>query len=249
MTKIFIFLILSIFNTFCLAGEVGKGTATEHTAAKTTSTQASIELGGCKPQIDPKTKTEEAFARAEAEKSELSKEELLARLIYSESLSTGYWKEHCNAKSEDDIMTTIGWGIMNRVKGKAKVNLDAYSDIIFGKSQFRTSFSSKKTNPFAEAFLCPLKSEAYLKQTAKKTSAIDLYKKSQKIANDIIVDYEKSGIPKEYKGITNFFYPQSEFFGEMRPPWAPDKDATKNKGYLNTLGVTDKPCVESYRLK
>jgi hypothetical protein len=247
MKRILFLLLLTIFNANGIAGEVAKGPATA--SSKPSTSQAAVELGECKPQVDTKTKTEEGFARAQAEKAGLSKEELLARLIYSESLSTGYWKEICNAKSEDDIMKTIGWGIMNRVKGKAKLSLDAYSDIIFGKNQFRTSFSSKKTNPFAEAFLCPLKSGGYLNQTTKKPTAINLYKKSQKIASDIITAYEKSGISDEYKGITNFFYPHSEFFGEMRPKWAPDKDATKNKGYLNTLDVSDKPCIESYRLK
>lgn len=242
----FTFLLLSNLN--CIAKEVAKS----EKAAMNTSTTASVSeilLAECKPQIDPKTKTEEFFARAEAEKAGLSKEELLARLIYSESLSTGYWNDKCTAKSEDDIMMTIGWGIMNRINQKARSSLDAYSDVIFMKNQFRTSFSSKKINPFAQAFLCPFKSDKYLNQTQKKPTAADLYKKSQEIANSIVTDYEKNGIKAEYKSITNFFYPYSEYFGEMRPKWAANKDPNKNKGYLKNLGFGNKPCVETYRLK
>lgn len=249
MAKAFIFLLLTAFTLNCFAAEIARSSGVTGASSAGRASQAAVELGSCKPQVDPKTNTEEAFARSEAEKAGLSKEELLARLIYSEALSTGYWKRGCNANSEDAIMESIGWGIMNRVKKKANSSLDAYSDVIFGKSQFRTSFSGKKGNPFAEAFLCPLKSQSYLDLTPEKPNANNLYKKSHTIANNIIVEYEKNGLPKEYKGITNFFYPHSEFFGEMRPSWAKEKDATKNKGYLNTLKVTEKPCVESYRLK
>ncbi|RYZ79279.1 MAG: hypothetical protein EOP04_28080, partial [Proteobacteria bacterium] len=122
------------------------------TAKSASGPSTAKEFGTCKPQLDPKTNTEEAFARKASEASDASKAEILARLIYSEALSTGYWNGKCNAKSDADIMTGIGWGIMNRVKGKS--GPDVYADVIFGKSQFRTSFSGKKENPFAEAFLC-----------------------------------------------------------------------------------------------
>lgn len=244
LTLIFIFLL----NLDSFANEVAKSVEPVKINSENIS-PAAVSLAECKPQKDPKTNTEETLVRAEAEKAALSREELLARLIYSESLSTGYWNDKCTAKSEDDIMTTIGWGIMNRVKQKSKTSLDAYSDVIFMKGQFRTSFSSKKINPFAQAFLCPLKSDAYLNQTTKKPTAMNLYKKSQEIANSIIVDYEQNGIKKEYNSITNFFYPYSEYFGEMRPKWATNKDPNKNKGYIKNLGFGVKPCVETYRIK
>ena len=208
---------------------------------------APVNLGDCKPALDPKTNTEEVFARNASEKADLSNAEILARLIYSESLSTGYWNGKCNAKSDLDIMTGIGWGIMNRIKGKS--GKTPYADVIFGKSQFRTSFSGKKDNPFAEAFLCPSKSQNYLNQTSTKEKSIDLYRRAQQLSEKIVAEFEATKIPPAYSGITNFFYPQSEFFGEMRPTWAPDKDATKNKGYMNILKVADKPCVEFYKLK
>lgn len=246
MIRISILMIL-LAGIHSSAGEIAstKNTGSSRDTKAAPGATLAANLGNCRPALQQS----EASARKHAETAGLSKEEILARLIYSESLSSGYWNGRCNAKSADDIMTSIGWGIMNRVKGKASATLDAYSDVIFAPKQFATSFSSSKPNPFAEAFLCPLESDKYLQAAVKKDKASDLYKKSQKIASEIISEYERDGLPQSHKGITNFFYPQSEYFGELRPKWAPDKDAKKNKGYINLLGVNDNPCVEFYRLK
>lgn len=184
--------------------------------------------------------------RFAAVKANLSPNEILARLIFSEALSTGYWKERCTADSEDDIMILIGWGVLNRLKAKTS---DSYFNVIFAKDQFRTSFSSKRKNPFAEAFLCPLKAQDYLDMTSKKGNSALLYKKAQAIADELVSTYDQSGIPKDFQGMTNFFYPYSEFFGEMRPPWAKNKDPKKNKGYLSHLNGSKKPCVEAYQIQ
>lgn len=237
-------LFLLVFGLFCYAGETAPPGGSALVTSKDTGV---VELGGCKPQKLSKDKPEEIFARKEAERAGISKEEILARIIYSESLSSGYWKGKCQAHSGEDVMKAVGWGIINRVKKKAKSSLDAYSDVVFANKQFRTSFSSKKENPFAAAFLCPLKSQAYLDHCTEKPSADKLYKEAQGTAKKIIEDYELSGIPEDYKGITNFFYPQSEFFGQMRPSWAKNPNPVKNKGYVNILNVADIPCVEYYR--
>lgn len=231
------------FNSF--AADTAKTAKTAKRATASTNFSEPQSLENCTP---PAT-AEESQARQQAESAGLSKEELLARLIYSESLSTGYWNQKCLAESRDAIMKSIGWGIMNRVKDKASTSLSTYMDVIFGKNQFRTSFSGKKVNPFAKAFLCPLGADVYLKTAVVKTSAAELYKKAGEIAEAIVQEYESSGIPAKYKDITNFFYPESEFFGEMRPKWAPNKNALQNKGYVDTVGAESKPCVESYRLK
>lgn len=244
--NLFFWVILSFFS---FGGEIVRNNNHEVRASVTANSSSAVELGGCNPQRLSEKEPEETFARKEAEKAGLSKEEILARLIYSESLSSGYWNKKCQAKSGDDVMAAVGWGVMNRVKGKMKTSLDAYSDVVFAKMQFRTSFSSKNDNPFAAAFLCPAKSQGYLDQCSDKPSADKLYRTAQDTAKKIIDEYEKSGIPTNYKGVTNFFYPQSEFFGEMRPAWAKNPDPTKNKGYVNILNVTEKPCVEYYRLK
>lgn len=190
--------------------------------------------------------SEELNVRFAAAKADLSHNEVLARLILSETLSTGYWKNLCTADAEDEIMILIGWGIINRLKSKSS---DAYYNVIFAKNQFRTSFSSKRKNPFAEAFLCPLKAQAYLEAAPKMGSAAELYKKARAIADELVTTYDQSGIPKDYQGITNFFYPYSEFFGEKRPLWAANKDPKKNKGYLSHLNGSKKPCVEAYQIQ
>ena len=227
---------------------VGGGNAPAKATSGRAVDQAEIELGGCKPQEDSVNKTEEVFAKKEAEKNDLSKEEMLARIIYSETLSTGYWHGLCEAKSAESMMEGIGWGVMKRVHAKSKSQLDPYKEAIFAPKQFRTSFSGKKDNPFAEAFLCPLKSNAYLEKASIKSDAKVLYKQAQDIAHKIVASYDKSGLPENYKKVTNFFYPKSEFFGEMRPSWAKDKDPAKNKGYKNLLKVDKNPCIEFYQL-
>lgn len=243
--KLKFFVLITLLYSQVFAGEVGTSNSSNNSLAKFVKGATAPDLQDCKPATtDP-----ESAARRAAEAAGLSKEELLARLIYSESLSTGYWNNGCKAKSDTDIMTGIGWGIMNRVKSKATASLDAYSDVIFGKLQFSTSFSSKKKNPFAEAFLCPTKSDTYLNTARVPAKAAELYKKAQDTAKKIVSEYEANGIPANYKGITNFFYPESEYFGEMRPKWAPSKDPSQNKGYVNLLDAGNPPCVEFYRLK
>ena len=227
---------------------VGNGGSASVTKSNKPIQYAEIELGNCKPQEDLKTKSEEGFAKAEAEKNDLPKEEILARLIYSETLSTGYWHGLCSAPSVESMMEGIGWGVMKRVQAKSKSQLDPYKEAIFALKQFRTSFSGKKQNAFAEAFLCPLKSDTYLSKATVKSEAAVLYKQAQDTAKKMIATYEKSALPAEYKKITNFFYPKSEFFGEMRPSWAKDPDAAKNKGYKNILKVDKNPCIEFYQL-
>lgn len=248
MTNILIALLVSASMSSELVGS-GKTAAKPASAVSAQAVnQAEVELGGCKPQEDTATKSEEAFAKKEAEKNDLSKEEMLARIIYSETLSTGYWHGLCEAKSVESMMEGIGWGVMKRVQAKSKSQLDPYKEAIFAPKQFRTSFSGKKENPFAEAFLCPLKSSTYLEKATVKADSKILYKQAQDIAHKIVASYDKSGLPDNYKKVTNFFYPKSEFFGEMRPSWAKDKDASKNKGYKNLLKVDKNPCIEFYQL-
>lgn len=233
-----VFIFLMTIQVF--AGEIGKTPL-----ANQATVSMPQNLGNCQPA----SQAEEKMARKWAEENGLSKEEILARLIYSEALSTGYWKNKCNAESDVAIMKSIGWGVMNRVQSKAKQNLDAYSDVIFAKNQFRTSFSGKKENPFATSFLCPLQADSYLKSSDRKIRALALFSKTREVAENIVREYEKTGIPKKYQGITNFFYPESEFFGELRPAWAPHKEFFKNSGYIDTVGASTKPCVETYKLK
>jgi hypothetical protein len=209
------------------------------------------ELAGCQPGAAGAS-SEEARARKEAEKAKLSDSEVLARLIFSEALSSGYWRGLCKAPSTEALFEGIGWGVVNRVKKAGGAN--PYFETIFARGQFRTSFSSAKkeidgfsgkiTNPFAVAFLCPHRAQTYLNHSSQQPSAIILFGKAMSVAKQITAT---NNIPEKYRGITNFFYPKSEFFGEMRPAWAKNPVASKNKGYRDLLGV-DKPCVEFYHL-
>lgn len=199
------------------------------------------ELGGCQQQIDPVHRSEEYFVRQEAEKAGLNQVEVLARLIYSESLSTGYWKKRCEAPSSEKLMEAIGWGILNRVE-LIKSHPNPYTEVIFKKNQFRTSFSSKKKNPFAIAFLCPNRAEDYLQGISADLSAVALYQQAQRVAHQLVSEYQKKGIPLRLRGITHFFYPRSEFFGELKPTWAVK---AKEVNLFNSKN----PCVEFYRLK
>lgn len=240
------FLVLS-FSSSAFAGEVARPAARPSSQPHQTSP---VELGKCQPpDID-----EEKTVKGWAGDAGLSKEEILARLIYSESLSTGYWKKMCNAESEEAIMRNIGWGVMYRVNSKLKLNADGYYETIFQKSQFRTSFarnykdqkaSLTKENPFAKAFLCPLSADTYLKDSKSQTTALKLFQKSREIAKSIIEEYEKTKIPSKYQGITNFFYPKSEIYGHLLPNWAKDN---RNEMVNLVDDYKTNPCVESYKL-
>jgi hypothetical protein len=205
-----------------------------------------VELGDCVPKKDPKTGDEESRVREMAAQADLPKAEILARLIYGESLATGFWNGACEAPSDTELMESIGWGIMYRVNGKKKTEQDPYAAAIFLRKQFPTSFSSAKKNPFAEAFLCPLKSDSYLAATKLKPKAKDLYKKAHEISEKIIAAYEMDGLPAKFKKVALFFYPRSEYYGELRPPWAKNPVAEKNPGYMNLLNAKNRPCVEFY---
>lgn len=202
-----------------------------------------VELGKCIPTFTDSA-SEESLAKIEAQRAELKNVEVLARLIFSEALSSGYWNSRCEADSSKELMESIGWGILNRVKTSR--SKQPYFDVVFKKQQFRTSFSGRGRNSFAVFFLCPLKADDYLRFAKKKLPASDLYQQAEEIARQIVAQFEASGIPPRFQGIQNFFYPKSEFFGELRPSWAKNPVPEKNRGYLNLLRSKN-PCVEFYR--
>ena len=79
-------------------------------------------------------------------------EELLARLVYAETQSTGF--------AEDErVHQAIAWGVMNRVRlGEASPALRSryghgLSGVIFRKGQFNPAISAR--SPFSRDFLCP----------------------------------------------------------------------------------------------
>lgn len=204
------------------------------------------ELMKCKPA----PKNEEVKAREAAEEENLSDHEVLARLIFSETLSTGYFKKVCEAPNEMALMEAIGWGILNRVDKyspkRDDPKPDAFFHVIFKPGQFRTSFSGKGDNPYAKVFLCPHLSMEYFEKAGLTEQGLTVYGKAKETAARIIDTYQNSGLPTNYSKITHFFFPHSTQGGTTRPAWAKDPDPKKNKGYVNVLNV-EKPCAEFYR--
>ncbi len=183
------------------------------------------ETPRCLGTLDMTTKTKnyEDNARALALKYHLADHDVLARLIFSEGLSTGCLK-HPDCSSIDlfkeNIFEKIAWGIASRIKKNAY-------DTVFKKYQFRTSFSPKmsgnKENIFATFFLCPEKSEPYLQLGSLDYK--DLYGEAYQLAKEVL---QNKKIPNSYQHVTNFFYPQSPVFGHLTPNWASEANLLKN---------------------
>ncbi len=82
----------------------------------------------------------------------ISEVELLARLVYAETASTGF-------PDHRTVYEAIAWGVMNRVRlGDASPSMQkvygiGVSGVIFQKGQFNPAVSKK--SPFSKEFLCP----------------------------------------------------------------------------------------------
>ena len=78
--------------------------------------------------------------------------ELLGRLVYAESRSTGF-------ADDGGVYQAIAWGVMNRVRlGEASSAMrrrygDGVAGVIFRKGQFNPAVSPR--SPFSRDFLCP----------------------------------------------------------------------------------------------
>ena len=243
-------LFLVLWSAVALAAEEGEVPVVQHMHAPFVQP---VSLNRCKVKKDA-GRTEEAVVReaAEAASPSLRDHEVLARLIFSESLATGFWEKKCAAPSARALMEAIGWTVMNRVakektaEGEAKQ--DAVFNVVFKPGQFRTSFALHKENGFAVAYICPMRMADYLKKHEAVETVVELYRSAREAAALVISKYQKSGLPKEFTGITNYFLPHAEFGGSRRPRWAAETDPAKNKGYVNLLGVQN-PCAEFYRLR
>jgi hypothetical protein len=84
--------------------------------------------------------------------SGIADKEVLARLVYAESSSTGY-ADNLN------VYVAIAWGVMNRVRlsqvSPSRIGLygSGIRGVIFKKGQFNPAVS--KSSPFSRYFLCP----------------------------------------------------------------------------------------------
>ncbi len=205
-----------------------------------------VELMKCKPAASK----QEVKAREAAETQNLSDHEVLGRLIYAETLATGYFAQKCNAESVESLMNAIGWVVMNRVDKYSPKRDDPKPDaifhVVFQPKQFSTAFTSKNSNPFARAFLCPLEGEKYLKEVKSEKEAFELYSRAKEVAARILDKYQRNGIDVLHSKITNFYFPHSDLAGEERPAWAKNADPTKNKGFVRVIDG-EKPCAELYK--
>ncbi|HQG31269.1 MAG TPA: cell wall hydrolase [Deltaproteobacteria bacterium] len=90
--------------------------------------------------------------RSVIEAGRIAEEEVLARLVYAESLSTGY-------ADDQAVYEAIAWGVMNRVRlsrafpSKARIYGSGIKGVIFKEGQFNPAVS--KRSRFSKEFLCP----------------------------------------------------------------------------------------------
>ncbi len=205
-----------------------------------------IEIMKCKPA----SSQEEAKAREAAEALNFSDHEVLSRLIFSETLATGYFANRCDAPGAEVLMEAIGWTIINRVDKYSPKRDDPKPDaifhVVFQRRQFSTSFSAKNENPFARSFLCPFEAQKYLDGVSSPEDGYSLYVEAKEVAARILDQYQRKGINVRFSRVSNMYYPYSEFAGQVRPSWAKDPDPMKNKGFVKLI-EGEKPCAEFYK--
>ena len=139
-------------------------------------------------------------------------EELLARLVYAEGMSTGFG---------DDVLVSeaIAWGVMNRVRlGDVSPRMRrAYGrsirGVIFKKGQFNPAVSEKSV--FSRSFVCPDHPARW--SMARKAAARAVRGEGNPFLQ---TPWEKeSGLSL----VVNFYYPQSSQAKGPLPPWEESK--------------------------
>jgi hypothetical protein len=138
--------------------------------------------------------------------------ELLARLVYAESLSTGFG-------DDPRVHQAIAWGVMNRVRlGDVSRRMQrtygrGIHGVVFKEGQFSPAVSRR--SQFSKEFLCPKDAEGWRLATAAVETAL-----------------KGSGNPflmtpweREHKLslVVNFYYPQSVQANGPLAPWEGNK--------------------------
>lgn len=86
------------------------------------------------------------------EGNRIAQEEVLTRLVYAESISTGY-------ADDQAVYEAIAWGVMNRVRlseacpSKERIYGQGIKGVIFKEGQFNPAVS--KRSQFSKEFMCP----------------------------------------------------------------------------------------------
>lgn len=142
----------------------------------------------------------------------ITDQELLARLVYAEGLSTGF--------ADDQLVyDAIAWGVMNRVRlGESSQSMrrtygQAIHGVIFKKGQFNPAIS--KRSPFSKAFLCPEHAKHWSISKYAAEKAI------RGVNNPFIqTPWEKRN---SLSLVVNFYYPQSTQAKGTLAPWEGNK--------------------------
>jgi hypothetical protein len=138
--------------------------------------------------------------------------ELLSRLVYAESQSTGF---------PDDplVYQGIAWGVMNRVRvgekfpSKARIYGVGIAGVIFKKGQFNPAISLK--SPYSKEFLCP-------RHGARWQWALDASQAAQQSDQNPFLQTsweQQHGVSL----VVNFYYPASIQARAPEAPWERDK--------------------------
>jgi len=142
----------------------------------------------------------------------ISDQELLTRLVYAESLSTGFGDDHL-------VYDSIAWGVMNRVRlGERSRSMQrAYGlgihGVIFKKGQFNPAISKKSA--FSKEFHCPRHAARW--NMARKASETSIKGEDNPF---IQTPWEKrNGLSL----VVNFYYPHSTQAKGRFAPWEGNK--------------------------
>jgi hypothetical protein len=234
---------LMVLLSLCLCPTLSYSLASHSAAGVVVNSNC---IGDLYNTSNSKSKDFETNARKLAVAQNLTAEDVLARLIFSEGLATGCLRdEECNtvADFKINILTKIGWGIAKRFKSKAnqnnpmQLNKDIY-DTVFKKLQFRTSFvptiSSNRENIYAQAFLCPEKVKNYLGEV--NLNYLELLKAAQEVA----VEVSNNPIIGDYRFVTDFYYPKSPVLGELIPTWTKPVKPIISNNWISMYHVSTK---------
>ncbi|MFA6999995.1 MAG: hypothetical protein WC241_02650 [Candidatus Paceibacterota bacterium] len=167
----------------------------------------------------------------------ISDQELLARLVYAEGLSTGF--------ADDQLVyDAIAWGVMNRMRlGESSQSMRrAYGQgiqgVIFKKGQFNPAIS--KRSPFSKAFICPDHTGHWRMAKAAAENAI-------RGANNPFIQtpWEKQN---SMSLVVNFYYPQSTQAKGTLAPWEGNKSLSFVGDILIDGKVLSANRIRFYRL-
>lgn len=186
------------------------------------------------------------------EEVKIEDSELLARLVFAESLSTGVHRDPICRGLEREILEAITWGVFNRVHLAAKKPRfqkkygDGLAGVIFKKGQFNPAISHRSR--FSKYFLCPSRWPDWERLWGVAMAAVG--KASQyPLKNPFLLTVweKKEGLSL----VTHFYYPKSSQKSATLPKWVDISDgSTTLVRDLYISGAHIKPeCIYFFRLE